>query len=51
MSKLNVSKQESSRAFRRGTLTVPVYHAGNVDGELGWTKEEFKRVGATATPW
>jgi ABC-type nitrate/sulfonate/bicarbonate transport system substrate-binding protein len=24
----------------------PVYHAGNVDAELGWTSEEFKKLGA-----
>ena len=23
----------------------PVIHTGNVDGELGWTKEEYKKLG------
>jgi hypothetical protein len=29
----------------------PVVSASNVDQELGWTKEEFKKIGAYSNPW
>ena len=47
MSKLNVSKQESSAGVQAWFtyFPYPVYQTGNVEGELGWIEKEGKKVG------
>ena len=36
----------ASEGVQAWYTNCPVYHAGNVDQEIGWIEEEFKKLGA-----